>query len=218
MRVLGFLPTGVFLLVHAFWGTLQAADLAGPALQEGFRVGVTPGEVNFRWNPGPDGVVEIRQWPLHTGIGAPEESLKPVAIWRGPRGAGTASVNRLEPRGDRLFFRYSITPADSEDRSEPQYVTDFSGVPRRHPEAWANRGPSGKKGVTCVLDQRDAEALGCAQVNRNIDVGELLDVKHPESPGGFEYEGRRFGLRRAAVDRLDHDLRAAAAAGQRVTG
>jgi hypothetical protein len=218
MRFLGFLPTGVFLLVHAFFGTLQAADSIGSLPQEGFRVGVTPGEVIFRWNSVADGVAEIRQWPLYTGTGSPQQSLKPVVIWRGPRGTGTASVKRLETAGDRLFFRYSLAPAEAEDRSEPQYVTDFSGLTRRHPEAWANRGPSGKKGVTCVLDQRDAEALGCAQVNRNIDLGELLDVKHPESPVGFEYEGRWFGLRRAAVDRLDHDLSAAAAAGQRVTG
>jgi hypothetical protein len=117
---------------------------------------------------------------------------------------------------DRLFFRYSLVQNGAE--CEPQHVTDFTRLPRRKAEMGGDRGPLGKKGVTCVLDQKDAEALGCARVNRNIDIGALLDATNPNGPLGFEYEGRRFGLRRAAVEKLDQDLITATAAGQSVTG
>lgn len=177
------------------------------ATEPPLQVAITPDEVRFQWTTPRSGTVEIRELPLHTDADLQYESR---SVWKGDAATGSASISRRDGARDRLFAKFALG-----DGSAPQHVTDFSALPRR---SHTLGSLASKKGLTCALDLADATALGCTQVNQNIDLGGLLDWQSAEPKMHFEYEGRRFGLRPVAVARLDADLLAAHAAGMRVTG
>jgi hypothetical protein len=179
-----------------------SAVAAGP----GLRVAVTPEEIRFAWTA-TGGEVEIREIPLHTSSDPQRDGR---VVWRGAAGTGAAGIARFDGARDRLHAKFALG-ADG----EPQHVTDFSALTRR---SHALGAVANKKGLNCVLGIEDAVALGCAQVNQNINLGALLDWQSAEPKMHFTFEGKRFGLHAPAVARLDAELGAAHAAGQRVTG
>ena len=170
------------------------------------RVAITPDSLRFAWPPSA-GTTEIRELPLHTSAAGEGHVL-----WSGD-GPG-ATVPRFDGARDRLFAKFELR-ADGKALGAPQCVTDFSALPRR-------TNPLGslanKKGIACLLDVEDGKALGFGQSNQNIDIGRLIDWQSVEPKMSFEFEGRKIGLRPAAVARLDADLQALHAAKMRVTG
>ena len=63
-----------------------------------------------------------------------------------------------------------------------------------------------------LLDVEDGKALGFGQSNQNINIGWLIDWQSAEPKLSFGFEGRKIGLRPAAVAALDRDLQALHAA------
>lgn len=185
-----------------------ALSVTSTALAEAaWRVAVAPEEIRFTWTSPRTGLVEIREVPLHTGADPGREGR---TVWRGDGAAGFAAIARWDGPRDRLFASFALG-----EEGEPQHVTDFTALSRR---SHALGFSASRKGLNCVLGIADAVALGCAQVNQNIDLAGLLDWQSAEPKMYFTFEGRRFGLRPAAVARLDAELRAAHAARMRVTG
>ena len=171
------------------------------------RIAVTPDSLRFTW-PARVGAVEVRELPLHTSAAEGEGRV----LWSG---AGSeATVPRFDGARDRLFAKFELR-ADGKALGAPQCVTDFSALPRR-------TNPLGslanKKGIACLLDVEDGKALGFGQSNQNINIGWLIDWQSAEPKLSFEFEGRKIGLRPAAVAALDRDLQALNAAKMRVTG
>ena len=167
------------------------------------RVAVTPEEVRFVWSAPRTGQIAIREWPLHTG------AREGRTVWTGDAASGAASIPRYDGSRDRLYAKFELP------LGTPQHVTDFTALPRRTHSLGSLES---KKGITCLLDMQDGVALGFRQANQNLDIGGLLDWQSTEPKMSFDYEGRKIGLRPGAVARLDADLRAAHAAGMRVTG
>lgn len=183
------------------------------AAETRLQVAVTPDEMRFSWSAATAGQVAIREVPLHTGAEPVREGR---TVWTGEAGAGAASIPRRDGVRDRLFAKYELSvAATGGSLGAAQHVTDFTGLPRRMHSLGSLES---KKGITCLLDVADGVALGFRQANQNIDIGGLLDVQSAQPKLSFAFEGRRIGLRPAAVGRLDSDLRAARAAGMRVTG
>lgn len=166
------------------------------------RVAVTPDSLRFSWSARAE-KSELRELPLHTSATATEARV----VWSGE--GGHATVPRFDGARDRLFAKFSLNDGP------PQCVTDFSGLPRRTNSLGSL---ANKKGITCLLDVKDGEALGFGQSNQNINIGGLVDWQSAEPKMSFEFEGRRVGLRPAAVAALDRDLQALHAAKMRVTG
>ena len=190
------------------------------AASGGLRVAVTTDEIQFRWDSGFPGKVSIERLSLATNqLTADLSEAQPsesVMVWRGEASQLRATTPRFEGGHDRLFAKYRLRPADGKEAfGAPQYVTDFSALPRGKGKLGAG---ASKKGITCLLDEADGVALGCAQVNENIDIGVLLDTQSPNPKAHFTYEGRTVGLNPAGVALLDKHLKAAHQNGQRVTG
>jgi hypothetical protein len=194
------------------------ADLRAASNQ--LSVAVTPDEIQFRWAAEISGTVSITILPLATNqittdVAEPPSSGRGL-VWRGQASERCASISRFEGASDRLFAKYQLSSADAKETiGFPQHVTDFSALPRRKNALSA--GVS-KKGITCLLDEADGVALGCAQVNENIDIGGLLDLESAAPKAHFIYEGKTIGLRPTSVALLDKHLKAAYENGQRVTG
>ncbi len=182
-------------------GAAGAADLLEP-----FKVGVSEQSLHFAWKAAAEGEVELRELPLHTAADPARESL---LLWQGGAHAGAAAVPRFDGARDRLYSKFQLSAGAA------RCVTDFSRLTSRTPSP---APAAGKKGLTCIIDVRDAAALGVQQANQNIDIGGLIDWQNAAPAESFEFEGRRIGLRPAAVAALDRDLRALHAAGMRVTG
>ncbi len=196
----------------------QGAGLLAASV--GLRIAVTTDSMQFRWDPEVAGPIFIERVPLATNQLTTEASeAKPagsVVLWRGEASQLFATIPRFDGARDLLFAKYRLRSADgNEQLGSPQYVTDFSALPRRKNTLGAT---ASKKGLTCLLDDADGVALGCAQVNENIDIGALLDLQGAEPKAHFTYEGRNIGLRPASVALLDKHLKAAHQNGQRVTG
>lgn len=200
------------LATFAVLGELVHAD------EPPLRVAVTPDSLHFEWPPSP-GPSEIRELPLHTSA-----ALEGRVLWSG-EGPG-ATVPRFDGKRDRLFAKFERRSGGNALGS-PQHVTDFSALPQRT----NTLGSLGnKKGIACLgsrannqgmawlLDVEDGKALGFGQSNQNINIGGLIDWQSMEPKLSFEFEGRKIGLRPAAVAALDRDLQALHAAKMRVTG
>jgi len=219
----------VFVAFCILFGVGQGADLfadssglrgADILASGGLRVSVTTDEIQFRWDSEVHGSVSIARVPLETNqltaeVNEPQAS-KPVVVWRGEASNLRAAIPRFEGAQDRLFAKYRLCSADGKEAlGAPQYVTDFSALPRGKSTLGAG---ASKKGLTCLVDESDAAALGSAQVNENIHIDGLLDLQSPAPKAQFTYEGRIVGLRPAGVALLDKHLKAAHQNGQRVTG
>ena len=186
----------------------------------GFKVAVTKDEIQFRWDRGGDETVSITALPLATGQKAAgflePEMAAGEEVWRGRAAARAVSIPRFEGGRDRLFAKYRLLVGEpNAPVGAAQHVTEFSRLSRR---AHALGLIECKKGITCLLDVADGLALGCAQLNQNIDIGGLLDLQSAEPKLCFIYEGRAVGLKPAVVASLDAQLRSAHKNGQRVTG
>ena len=203
-----------FLLI----GVGHGADLL--AASNPLSVAVTPEEIQFRWEAEVRGTISITRLPLATNQMSTKATEAPssdrLVVWRGDASQRCTSIPRFEGENDRLFAKYQLGSADGKETlGSPQYVTDFSALQRRKNPLSAG---ASKKGITCLLDEADGVALGCAQVNENIDIAGLLDLQSPAPNAHFIYEGRTIGLRPASVALLDKHLKAAHESGQRVTG
>ena len=208
----------VIIGLCVLFGVRPGTDLL--AASAGLRVAVTADEIQFRWDGGVQGTISIARLALATNqlTADPAEaaSSESVVVWRGEAAKLSAAIPRFEGGRDRLFAKYRLCLADGKEAlGAPQYVTDFSALPRGKGTQGAG---ASKKGITCLLDDADGVALGCAQVNENIDIGGLLDVQSPNPKARFTYEGRTVGLNPAGVALLDKHLKAAHQNGQRVTG
>ena len=164
------------------------------------RVAVTPDSLRFVWPPSA-GTVEIRELPMHTSAEG-----KCYVLWSG-EGPG-ATVPRFDGKRDRLFAKFERR-LDGKALGPPQHVTDFSALPQRTNSLGSL---ANKKGIACLLDVEDGKALGFGQSNQNINIGWLIDWQSVEPKLSFEFEGRKIGLRPAAVAALDRELRALHAA------
>jgi hypothetical protein len=136
-------------------------------------------------------------------------------VWRGSESAAAASIPRFDGARDRLFAKYRLLRRGANRWDAAKHVTEFHELARRTHPLGSTRS---KKGVTCLLDSADGLALGCAQLNQNIDIAGLLDLQSTSPKLEFRYEGRQVGLRPAAVASLDAQLKSARKNGQRVTG
>jgi hypothetical protein len=184
--------------------------LLGSLLRAGdppLHVAVTPESLRFTW-PARAGTLELRELPLHTSAAEGEGRV----LWSGV--GAEAVVPRFDGARDRLFAKFELR-AERQPLGPPQHVTDFSALPRR---THSLGSLASKKGITCLLDVDDGKALGFAQSNQNINIGGLVDWQSAEPKLSFEFEGRKVGLRPAAVAQLDRELLALHAAGMRVTG
>ena len=170
------------------------------------RIAVTPDSLRFAWPPSA-GTTEIRELPLHTSAAGEGHVL-----WSG-EGPG-ATVPRFDGKRDRLFSKFERR-LGGKALGPPQHVTDFSALPQRTNSLGSL---ANKKGIACLLDVEDGKALGFGQSNQNIDIGRLIDWQSVEPKLSFEFEGRKVGLRPAAVAALDRDLQVLHAAKMRVTG
>jgi len=196
----------------------QGTDLL--AASGGLRIAVTTEEIEFRWDSNIQGTISIARLSIATNQltaeAADAQSPDSVVVWRGEASRLRATIPRFEGSSDRLFAKYRLCTGDGKKPlGPPQYVTDFSALARG--KNTLGDGVS-KKGITCLLDVADGVALGCAQVNENIDIGGLLDLRSAPPEAHFTYEGRVIGLRPAAVAVLDKHLKDAHKYGQRVTG
>jgi hypothetical protein len=205
-------------LVAALAWAAQASTLtAGDA---GFKVAVTSQEIQFHWNSSVSGPISISILPLATNQTTTDPTEVPgrdeIEIWRGNASRRESAIPRFDGLHDRLFAKYRLSALSGRgDSSTPQYVTDFSALRR---PAHSLGSHTSKKGITCLLDVADGLELGCAQLNENIDIQELLDLQSAEPRAHFLYEGRAIGLKPAAVTLLDTHLKTAFNNGQRVTG
>ena len=181
-------------------GSLVRAD------EPPLRVAVTPDSLRFAWPPGA-GTTEIRELPLHTSAAGEGHVL-----WSGE--GAEATVPRFDGKRDRLFAKFERR-SGGKALGPPQHVTDFSALPQRTNSLGSL---ANKKGIACLLDVEDGKALGFGQSNQNINIGWLIDWQSVEPKLSFEFEGRKIGLRPAAVAALDRDLQALHAAKMRVTG
>ena len=170
------------------------------------RVAITPDSLRFAWPPSA-GKTEIRELPLHTSAEGEGHVL-----WSGE--GAEATVPRFDGKRDRLFAKFELR-AGGKALGPPQHVTDFSALPQRKNSLGSL---ANKKGIACLLDVEDGKALGFGQSNQNINIGWLIDWQSVEPELSFEFEGRKIGLRPAAVAALDRDLQALHAAKMRVTG
>jgi hypothetical protein len=170
------------------------------------RVAVTPDSLRFAWPPSA-GMTEIRELPLHTSVVGEGRVL-----WSGE--GAEATVPRFDGKRDRLFAKFERR-LDGKALGPPQHVTDFSALPQRKNSLGSL---ANKKGIACLLDVEDGKALGFGQSNQNINIGWLIDWQSVEPKLSFEFEGRKIGLRPAAVAALDRELQALHAAKMRVTG
>ena len=170
------------------------------------RVAITPDSLRFAWPPSA-GTTEIRELPLHTSAAGEGHVL-----WSGE--GAEATVPRFDGKRDRLFAKFERR-LGGKALGPPQHVTDFSALPRRTNSLGSL---ASKKGIACLLDVEDGKALGFGQSNQNIDIGRLIDWQSVEPKLSFEFEGRKVGLRPAAVAALDRDLQVLHAAKMRVTG
>ena len=170
------------------------------------RVAITPDSLRFTWPPSA-GKTEIRELPLHTSAAGEGHVL-----WSGE--GAEATVPRFDGKRDRLFAKFERR-SGGRALGPPQHVTDFSALPQRTNSLGSL---ANKKGIACLLDVEDGKALGFGQSNQNIDIGRLIDWQSVEPKLSFEFEGRKIGLRPAAVAALDRDLQALHAAKMRVTG
>jgi hypothetical protein len=170
------------------------------------RVAITPDSLRFAWPPSA-GKTEIRELPLHTSAAGEGRVL-----WSGE--GAEATVPRFDGKRDRLFAKFERR-LDGKALGPPQHVTDFSALPQRKNSLGSL---ANKKGIACLLDVEDGKALGFGQSNQNINIGWLIDWQSVEPKLSFEFEGRKIGLRPAAVAALDRELQALHAAKMRVTG
>lgn len=181
---------------------------------------MTTDQIRFRWDSEVHGSISIARVPLETNqltaeVNEPQSS-KSVVVWQGEASNLRAAIPRFEGAKDRLFAKYRLCSADGKEAlGAPQYVTDFSALPRGKSTLGAG---ASKKGLTCLVDESDAVALRSAQVNENIHINGLLDLQSPDPKAQFTYEGRIVGLRPTGVALLDKHLKAAHQNGQRVTG
>ncbi|NBV86618.1 MAG: hypothetical protein EBS01_10245 [Verrucomicrobia bacterium] len=210
--------TSALVALCVLFGTLPGDQLL--AAPGGLSVAVSADEIRFCWDSALSGKISIACLPLATNQTTADPVEAPasesIVVWRGEAAQKTAAIARFEGARDRLFAKYQLCSGDGNERlGAPQHVTDFSALPRRRNALGA--GVS-KKGITCLLNEADGIALGCAQLNENIIIGGLLDLESAEPKAHFIYEGRRIGLRPAAVARLDNQLKTAYRNGQRVTG
>ena len=182
------------------------------------RVAVTPDSLRFAWPPSA-GKTEIRELPLHTSAAGEGRVL-----WSG-KGPG-ATLPRFDGKRDRLFAKFELR-AGGKALGPPQHVTDFSALPQRKNSLGSLANKKGiaclgsranKQGIAWLLDVEDGKALGFGQSNQNLNIGGLVDWQSAEPKMSFEFEGRKIGLRPAAVAALDRDLLALHAAKMRVTG
>ena len=206
------------LALCVLFGTGQVGQLL--AASSGLSVAVTTDEIRFRWDSALSGPISIACIPLATNQTTADPVEAPasesVVVWRGEASQKTAAIKRFEGARDRLFAKYRLCSGDGKETlGAPQYVTDFSALPRG--KNALGTGVS-KKGITCLLDDADGLALGCAQLNENIHIGGLLDLESAEPKAHFIYEGRKIGLRPAGVSLLDKHLKTAHRNEQRVTG
>jgi hypothetical protein len=170
------------------------------------RVAVTPDSLRFAWPPS-EGTTEIRELPLHTSAEGEGHVL-----WSGE--GAEATVPRFDGKRDRLFAKFERR-SGGKVLGPPQHVTDFSALPQRKNSLGSL---ANKKGIACLLDVEDGKALGFGQSNQNINIGWLIDWQSVDPKLSFEFEGRKIGLRPAAVVALDRELQALHAAKMRVTG
>lgn len=176
-----------------------------------FQIAAAQDEIIFRWNHSIKGVVTIREFPLSEGPAG-----EGAVVWTGLGANNEARVSRFHAGTDRIFSKYQIASDSSPSpTNEPQFVTDFSALPRR---AGPPERSLSKKGIACLLDPADGVDLGFAQANQNIDIAALLDLQNPSPKTSFEYQGRRIGLQPGAVQHLDKAMREAFHSGMRVTG
>ena len=158
----------------------------------GLKVAVTSDEIQFRWNSAAAGSISISELPLATNQTAPDTIVPPksagVEVWRGDAAQMSSSIPRFDKARDRLFAAYQLSRVDASGSVDaPQHVSDFSRLLRAGHSLGLSKS---KKGITCLLDAADGVALGCAQLNENIDIGGLLDVESAEPKECFIYEKR----------------------------
>jgi hypothetical protein len=201
------------------FGFVTVPAISAP-MGDGFKVSVTREEIRFRWHGKGDETIAIIALPLATGQKSgsmlAQENAAGEEVWRGSDAALAAAIPRFVGVRDRVFAKYQLVRGGVNVSACPaQHVTEFDALPRR---VHGLGSTDSKKGLTCVLDPADGMALGCAQLNQNIDIGGLLDVQGTSPKLEFSYEGRQIGLRPPAVAVLDAQLKAARKNGQRVTG
>jgi hypothetical protein len=174
--------------------------------EQPLRVAITPDSLRFVWPPSA-GKTEIRELLLHTSAAGEGRVL-----WSGE--GAEATVPRFDGKRDRLFAKFERR-SSGKALGPAQHVTDFSALPQRKNSLGSL---ANKKGIACLLNVEDGKALGFGQSNQNIDIGRLIDWQSVEPKLSFEFEGRKIGLRPAAVAVLDRELQALHAAKMRVTG
>ncbi len=186
VRLFQLLLTTLFAIVSA-----RAAD-------SGLQVGVAGQSLRLRWVQPKTGRVEIREQPLHTSADLARETRTLSVV---DASTGTAEIPRFDGARDRLYAKFFLADAAThQPLGGAQCVTDFSALPVR---TQSLQRPAGKKGLGCIVDQDDLAATGSAWAKEDIDIATLLDWSSPAPALTFDFEGRKVGLRRSAVARLD---------------
>ncbi|MEZ5303001.1 MAG: hypothetical protein R3F11_20525 [Verrucomicrobiales bacterium] len=132
----------------------------------------------------------------------------PAQVYNGSP-ASVIRFARVQGGRDLVFARFQVGDA------EPQFVSEFGEAGRA---ADSRIGAGGKKGLRCVHDLADAEALGVRHLARNVRLGDLVDWRAMgEGEFGQVVDGERIAMRPGAVRALDGFCREAEARGMSVT-
>ncbi len=178
---------------------LVAADSAAP-----LNVGVTSDSIVFMLlKPHPAGALEIRELPLYTQANPATDAH---TVWKANGAEAEDSwIPRFDGAHDRLFAKFQLVDsASGQTIGEPQYVTDFNALPVREHSL---KRPAGKKGLGCVVQIADCATLGVKHAKEDISIEGLLDWRNPAPALSFDFEGRKVGLHRDAVARLDSRIK-----------
>lgn len=161
--------------------------------------------------PGWPARLKLIEIPAHTSA----DPLRDGRIAFDGAGAVRIEIPRLAEGRDRLFARFqAIDAASGKALGEPQAVTDLSACGARD---FAFPAPTSKKGMTCVIDQADAVALGVKHANANIDLGALIDWRTAAPTLTEEVDGQRIGINAGYVAHLDRLIGGATERGMNVT-
>ena len=156
--------------------------------------------------------MEIREQPLHTAADLTRETRTLTVV---EAASGAAEVPRFDGARDRLYTKFVLAAATThQPLGDAQCVTDFSALPVR---TQSLQRPDSKKGPACIVDNADLAATGARQVNQNIDIAQLIDLS-PAAALTFDFEGRKVGLRAAAVAALDGAIKAHTEMGLGING
>lgn len=144
--------------------------------------------------------IRLLEIPSHTSA----DLLRDAHVAFAGAGAARIEFPRIAEGRDRLFARFQMVDATTgRALGEPQAVTDLRACSTRD---FAFPAPSSKKGLTCIIDQEDAVALGAKHANANISLDALIDWQNPTSDLNEEVDGQLIGINRGYVDHLDRTI------------